>query len=548
MKLIFINKLSIIFCFTILNTTIKGQNVNALTVLYDVTYPGKTPTFKSIYFNQCISYSQGSKILYKYLTYDSIISSSITNDCNEITYNSFPYKDDIQMKVAKNGLRNAFKLATPTVIVTDETKIILGLECVKVISESKNAVGTIIRNTYFISGKLDSLLCSSTSILGLSGWIFGCEPISYKNGILLEAEIDMGSGCTQIWKAKSIGYMQVDSSIFDIPEIAIITYDEYNQKISTDKKFRKEMMREIRNDKTAEFHKQVWAKLVKDFGDHLLTALETANGISNNMNLNNSNNETSITNTLNNANNEIDQMRTDYSTNPNNPTDNSSNNKSVTNSNTVTFNKIANTANTNTQSNTNGTTWGETINQTNNTLLSNPATDTNQNTNSTPLVESIGYYSSNTNNSTSDNNNSYSNNSSNNSIVNYTVSPGRIFIAKQDGMELSMNIEYYNTIENACMGMDIKPKGDQYKITIYLVNNTGKKITSDLTYLPKVRIEAPNGECANYNGFKDISIELPKNSGDVQSTTDYYVINEGKGSSNIIATEWILRGYKFVTE
>ncbi len=256
----------ILFFLVLLNTYSKAQNVNALIIVYDVSYPTQTPILNSIYFKQCIMYAKGSNVLYKYFTQDNGISTSVTNDCNESTYNSFPYKDEMQMKVPKNGLRSAFKLEASNVSITDETKVILGLKCKKVISETKNVVGTILKNTYYISEKIDSAFCSSVSIAGLSGWMFGCEPINCHNSILLGAEIDMGKGATQVWTAKSIGFKSVESSIFNIPEKAVMTYDEYNKKIGTDKAFRKEMMKEIRNDKTAEFNKQVWASLMKDLG------------------------------------------------------------------------------------------------------------------------------------------------------------------------------------------------------------------------------------------------------------------------------------------
>jgi len=64
-----------------------------------------------------------------------------------------------------------------------------------------------------------------------------------------------------------------------------------------------------------------------------------------------------------------------------------------------------------------------------------------------------------------------------------------------------MDVDYYNSIKGACdysQGQD-----DQYKVTIYLKNESGRKIKSDLSYAPLVRIEAPAGECAQYNEFVD---------------------------------------------
>jgi hypothetical protein len=268
-----------------------AQTVNALTIVYDVSYPTKIPTMNAIYFKQCIMSQKGYSVSCKYYTQDNGISTSVTNDCNESTYNSFPYKDDMQMKVSKDGLRSAFKMETPNVIITNETKEILGLKCKKVVSETKNVVGDILRNTYYITEKMDSTFCPSVSVAGLAGWMFGCEPIKYPNGILLLAEIDMGKGAIQLWTAKSIGYKPVPTTDFSIPQKPIMTYDEYNEKIRTDKSFRKEMTKEIRNDKTAEFNKQVWASLMKDLEPYLKQALVIATNVAENLNATNGQNK-----------------------------------------------------------------------------------------------------------------------------------------------------------------------------------------------------------------------------------------------------------------
>ncbi len=129
-------------------------------------------------------------------------------------------------------------------------------------------------------------------------------------------------------------------------------------------------------------------------------------------------------------------------------------------------------------------------------------------------------------------------------LIQSIYAQGTIFIAKKDGLKLSMDIEYYNSVQDACYFQ----QGDQYKVTIYLANESGKKIKSDLTYLPQVIINAPDGECGDYNWNVEFDLQLPLNPGDVESVTKYYVIKSGKMPSTIIPSQWVFRGYKFVEE
>lgn len=123
-------------------------------------------------------------------------------------------------------------------------------------------------------------------------------------------------------------------------------------------------------------------------------------------------------------------------------------------------------------------------------------------------------------------------------------SQGKIFIARQSGMEFTMDIEYYNSITGVCTFT----QGDQYKVTIYFKNDSGKKIKSDLTYSPQVIINAPDGECGDYKWNVEFNFDLPINPGDIVKRTDYYVIKSGKQPSTIVVSEWAMRGYKFVAD
>lgn len=288
------NLIVIILLFMISNNFLISQNIISkvnntkiatLNVVYDITYPAKTPILNSIYFKECMMYMHGVNILYKYMTQDNTIQTSLSNDCNETTYNSFQYKEQMLMKVTKDGLRSAFKLPPPEIRMTDETKIILGLKCKKIVAESKGAGNNVFINSYYIFDKMDSNYCSTTSIAGLTGWMFGCEPINYSNSILLGAEIDLGKEGIQVWTAKSMNYVNVDSSFFDIPQnMSIMTYEEYNEKILTDKDFRKEIKKEIRKDKTAEFNKLVWESLKKDLIESAVQVTQQTNAYQNYIN------------------------------------------------------------------------------------------------------------------------------------------------------------------------------------------------------------------------------------------------------------------------
>ena len=122
--------------------------------------------------------------------------------------------------------------------------------------------------------------------------------------------------------------------------------------------------------------------------------------------------------------------------------------------------------------------------------------------------------------------------------VSTLFSQGNQFIAKQDGLVMTMNVEYYNTIE-ACTFT----KGDQYKVTIYLMNQSGKKILPDFGSLPIVEFSGSSGDCDG-NPYVKISINLPMNPGDIQSNVGYCTIKAGEAASTIIVNQYIFRGYK----
>lgn len=125
--------------------------------------------------------------------------------------------------------------------------------------------------------------------------------------------------------------------------------------------------------------------------------------------------------------------------------------------------------------------------------------------------------------------------------ISTSFSQGKQFIAKQDGLVMSMTVEYYNTLDNRCNFT----KGDQYKVTVYFSNESGKKIISDNNLLPIVSFSGSTNDCdGNPNVF--VSVGIPTNPGDIQKNVGYCIIKAGNAPSTINVNQYLFRGYKFV--
>lgn len=123
---------------------------------------------------------------------------------------------------------------------------------------------------------------------------------------------------------------------------------------------------------------------------------------------------------------------------------------------------------------------------------------------------------------------------------------GKRLIIKKDGLRLTYDLELVEVVNDAC-SRDLKfVSGDRYKITVYLANESGKKLTSTGGYVPMVSYVAPTHGC--HPNIEHISVQLPLNPGDITKASGYFTIVSGKPEASIQVFEYLLRGYKFATE
>lgn len=128
-------------------------------------------------------------------------------------------------------------------------------------------------------------------------------------------------------------------------------------------------------------------------------------------------------------------------------------------------------------------------------------------------------------------------------FINNLLAQGNRLITKQDGIRLSYDLEYVGTADGAC-SKDLKlVPGDKYKITVYLSNESGKKLTYTGGYIPIVSFVAPETGCQPLR--QDINVNIPLNPGDIKQASGYFTIQQGSPSGTIKVFEYILRGYKF---
>ncbi|MFN5134775.1 MAG: hypothetical protein ACK5DG_05610 [Chitinophagaceae bacterium] len=120
---------------------------------------------------------------------------------------------------------------------------------------------------------------------------------------------------------------------------------------------------------------------------------------------------------------------------------------------------------------------------------------------------------------------------------------GSRLITKQDGIRLSYDVELVTTVDGAC-SKDLKfVPGDKYKITVYLSNESGKKLTYTGGYVPMVSFTAPDNGC--WPVKQNINVNIPLNPGDIKQSSDYFIIQQGAPTGSIKVFEYLLRGYKF---
>ena len=128
-------------------------------------------------------------------------------------------------------------------------------------------------------------------------------------------------------------------------------------------------------------------------------------------------------------------------------------------------------------------------------------------------------------------------------FLNGLFAQGNRLITKQDGIRLSYDVEYVGPADGAC-SKDLKlVPGDKYKITVYLSNESGKKLTYTGGYVPMVSFTAPESGC--WPVKQDINVNIPLNPGDINQSSGYYIIQQGSPTGSIKVFEYLLRGYKF---
>lgn len=127
-------------------------------------------------------------------------------------------------------------------------------------------------------------------------------------------------------------------------------------------------------------------------------------------------------------------------------------------------------------------------------------------------------------------------------FINDLSAQGNRIITKQDGLMLSYNLDLVATVDGACSkDLNLVP-GDKYKITVYLSNESGKKLIYTGGYTPIVSFVAPENGC--WPSRQDVNINIPLNPGDIKQATKYFIIQQGAPSASIRVFEYILRGYK----
>jgi hypothetical protein len=123
-----------------------------------------------------------------------------------------------------------------TISKTQRIIPILDYNCseIKITSESKIFDISSSSSNYFYT--YDSLTNYQANYTTING----------ESGILLGSNIEMSNGVMQVWRAKSITLQNIDSTLFDLPaDYKVYSMAEYNQKLETDKSFRKEIAKEF---------------------------------------------------------------------------------------------------------------------------------------------------------------------------------------------------------------------------------------------------------------------------------------------------------------
>jgi hypothetical protein len=253
-------KLALIMCLIILNQNIEAQNVKALKIVYNITYPTTKPLIKSSTYKNAVILVQGNKFLLKTISEFDDVATIVSNDCGSTVYTSLTDLPII-LKTTREDTEKHLKkynMQQPTIIVTSETKQILGFTCKKIMTQTKYDGKTFTSYSYIYEDKNPSYCINSNT----SNLTFGIN-----GGLMLGCENDMTQGSIQVWTAISISEELVDSSFFNIPSnYTIMTLDEYTQRLTTDKQFLKQCKKigELSQDGKKAIRKDLWKSFPKE--------------------------------------------------------------------------------------------------------------------------------------------------------------------------------------------------------------------------------------------------------------------------------------------
>lgn len=249
-------KYTLIALLITLNLEFKAQeNISnkGIVINYEVNYPKGKPIIKSACFKNCITIMQTSKSMTKSFTEYGDIMSSITEDCFQTIYSSFPdqkiliksYPGDM------NKIESMYKIERK-LIKTNETKIILGKTCNKIIAES-TIQGTTTTNVFYMLPIPPNFNYCVYNVMAP-------EAI----GIMLGCELNLSNGVIQEWVAKSISEEKIDPMLVKIPDDYLtMTMDEFQYKIANDKAFLKSFnsAAQLTDEYKKKMRKELWNSL-----------------------------------------------------------------------------------------------------------------------------------------------------------------------------------------------------------------------------------------------------------------------------------------------
>jgi hypothetical protein len=256
-------RLTFLLCLITINInikaqdTIKAQKVKALKIVYDITYPTTKPLFKASCYTSAVVLIHGSNFLSKSITEDDEVTSSLSNDCCETVFTSMTNLPIILKTTKEDAVKQSekYNMLPPKTTVTSSTKQILGLACKKIMTQRTFNGKTYTSYDYVYQDYKNPNYCLQSIIVpGIEGVMLGCEN-------------DMTQGSIQVWTAKSVSEEFVDSSYFVLPtNYSVMTMDEYIQKLTANKAFRKQCseVSKMSKDGKKAIRKEIWHSLPKD--------------------------------------------------------------------------------------------------------------------------------------------------------------------------------------------------------------------------------------------------------------------------------------------